>query len=82
MLDAVRPLLSAGTWPRGGANERLVQLSGMLLSLAGRPLDLLYSRLGGLNGPFFRDGWGNLGIVDLQQDVEIVSQWPPSDLQV
>jgi hypothetical protein len=54
----------------------------MLLSLAGRPLDLLYSRLGGLNGSFFRDGWGNLGIVDLQQDVEIVSQWPPAELQV
>lgn len=47
-----------------------------------RVLDLLWSRLGGLNGKFFEAGWGNLGIVNLQQDLEVIKQWPPKDMQV
>lgn len=47
-----------------------------------RVLDLLWSRLGGLNGKFFEAGWGNLGIVNLQEDLEIIKQWPPQDMQV
>lgn len=47
-----------------------------------RVLDLLWSRLGGLNGKFFEAGWGNLSIVNLQQDVELIKQWPPKEMQV
>lgn len=36
------------------------RLKPLLSSYAGRPLDLLYSRLGGINGSFFSEGWGNL----------------------
>jgi hypothetical protein len=47
-----------------------------------RVLDLLWSRLGGLNGKFFEAGWGNLGIVNLQEDLAVIRQWPPEDMQV
>lgn len=47
-----------------------------------RVLDLLWSRLGGLNGKFFEGGWGNLGIVNLQEDLAVIQQWPPQDMQV
>lgn len=47
-----------------------------------RALDLLWSRLGGLNGKFFSHGWGNLSIVNLQEDLQLIQQWPPKDMQV
>jgi hypothetical protein len=47
-----------------------------------RVLDLLWSRLGGLNGKFFEAGWGNLGIVNLQEDLAVIRQWPPEDMMV
>jgi hypothetical protein len=47
-----------------------------------RVLDLLWSRLGGLNGKFFEAGWGNLGIVNLEEDLQLIKQWPPKDMQV
>lgn len=57
-------------------------LSAALFAAAGRPLDLLYSRLGGLNGRFFPAGWGNLSLIDLAADVELMKSWPPQDLQI
>jgi hypothetical protein len=57
----------------------------MIWRVPGRSLllgDLLWSRLGGLNGKFFEGGWGNLGIVNLQEDLAVIQQWPPQDMQV
>jgi hypothetical protein len=34
-------------------------------------------RLGGLNGTFFQQGWGDLSCVNLREDLEIIATWPP-----
>lgn len=44
-------------------------LSKLLSGYGGRPLDLLYSRLGALNGSFFPGGWGDLGVVSFEDDL-------------
>ncbi|KAF8057852.1 GAMMACAL1 [Scenedesmus sp. PABB004] len=69
-MDLLKPLLSGRP------------LSAAVLEAVGRPLDLLYARLGGLNARFFERGWGNLGIVDLQQDIDMISDWPPQPMHI
>ena len=34
-------------------------------------------RLGGLNGTFFEGGWGDLTCVNLREDLDVISAWPP-----
>ena len=34
-------------------------------------------RLGGINGAFFNQGWGDLCCVNLREDLEVISTWPP-----
>lgn len=74
-MDVIKPLLSGKLLMSATAAE-------VLQSALGRPLDLLYSRIGGFNGRFFPAGWGNLGIVNLQEDIERIKDWPPEDIKV
>jgi len=64
--------------------QQLLRQQRPLLNAEAMPrvLDLLWSRLGGLNGKFFEAGWGNLSIVNLQEDLELIKQWPPKEMQV
>jgi len=52
-----------------------------LAALAGAPLDLAYARLGGTTGPFFADGWGDLNVVNFEQDLALIRTWPPQELK-
>lgn len=55
----------------------VTKLQQLLLCAAGRPLDHLYSRLGSIHvGPFFPGGWGDLGVVDFEQDVKAMRATP------
>lgn len=51
-----------------------------LLAATGKPLDLAYAfavhRLG-ITGPFFHRGWGDLGLINFEEDSKILAQWPP-----
>lgn len=78
-MDVIKPLLNSKLLASSAAID---VLSSALLSSVGRPLDLLYSRLGGLNGRFFPTGWGNLSIVNLQEDLEHIKNWPPEGIKV
>eukprot|EP00882_Tetradesmus_deserticola_P008693 GHRQ01009166.1.p1 GENE.GHRQ01009166.1~~GHRQ01009166.1.p1 ORF type:complete len:197 (+),score=70.66 GHRQ01009166.1:387-977(+) len=66
------------------SQHALDALSQLALGYAGKPLDLLYSRLGGLNGRFFPQGWGNLGIVNLKEDIDLIKQgaWASEGIKV
>ncbi len=35
-----------------------------------------------LAGPFFPHGWGDLNIVKLEEDLSLISTWPPQGLKV
>ena len=65
-----------------GHDQTRLFLSSMVLSATGKPLDLLYSRLGGLQQPFFAHGWGDLRVVDYEADMAVLSTWPPQELKV
>ena len=56
--------------------------SKLLTSLSGPALDHLYSRLASVNGPYFPDGWGDLGVVQFEEDVASITAWPPPELNV
>ncbi len=48
--------------------------------LAGRKLDLVYASLVHqlrLSPGFFRQGWGDLGVVDFEEDAKLFQSWPP-----
>ncbi len=59
----------------------LPSLRAALSAVAARPLDHLYSRLAALNGSYFPAGWGDLRVVQWEQDLECITAWPPKDLQ-
>jgi hypothetical protein len=62
--------------------QHKLQVMGLLASCAGRPVDILYSKLGGLIGPFVPGGWGNLGVVNFTEDVKLIQDsWPPPELK-
>jgi hypothetical protein len=62
--------------------QHKLQVLGLLASAAGRPVDILYSKLGGIIGPFFPGGWGNLGVVNFTEDVQLIqASWPPPELK-
>lgn len=77
-MDVLKPLLGNSF----RSQQAIQALSHVFLGYTGRPLDLLYSRIGGLNGRFFPRGWGNLGIVNLKEDIDLIKQWPPQGLKV
>ena len=56
--------------------------SRILAKLSGQTLDHLYSRLAALNGPYFPDGWGDLSVVQFEEDVAAITAWPPPSLKV
>ena len=35
-----------------------------------------------LNGPYFPDGWGDLSVVQFEEDVAAITAWPPPSLKV
>lgn len=78
-MDIIKPFINSKLLNSSAARDIL---SSVLLSSVGRPLDLLYSRLGGINGRFFPTGWGNLGVVNLQEDIDHIKNWPPQDIKV
>lgn len=48
--------------------------------LAGRRLDLVYASLVHqlrLSPGFFRQGWGDLGVVNFEEDAKLFREWPP-----
>lgn len=48
--------------------------------LAGRKLDLVYASLVHqlrLSPGFFRKGWGDLGVVNFEEDAKLFQSWPP-----
>lgn len=67
----------------------LPKLAGILSSATdrvpaslGAPLDHLYSRLGSFNGMFFEGGWGDLGIVNYEEDLKHLQDLGPSFMKV
>lgn len=50
--------------------------------LLGEHLDLVFSRISSLNGSFFSKGWGDLSVVDFEEDIKTVVAWPPAELQI
>ncbi|GFH16315.1 uncharacterized protein HaLaN_12709 [Haematococcus lacustris] len=54
----------------------------MVAAATGRPVDELYCRLGYLNGYFFPQGWGDLRVVNLEEDLKLLSTWPPPGIKV
>jgi hypothetical protein len=79
-MEVLKPLLGSSF----RSQHALDALSQLFLGYAGKPLDLLYSRLGGLNGRFFPQGWGNLGIVNLKEDIDLIKQgaWASEGIKV
>lgn len=79
-MEVLKPLLGSAFRSQDAINA----LSQLFLGYAGKPLDLLYSRIGGLNGRFFPDGWGNLGIVNLKEDIDLIKQgaWASEGIKV
>jgi hypothetical protein len=79
-MEVLKPLL--GSTFR--SQHALDALSQLFLGYAGKPLDLLYSRIGGLNGRFFPQGWGNLGIVNLKEDIDLIKHgaWASDGIKV
>lgn len=63
-------------------NAIMQKASKLLTSLSGPALDHLYSRLASVNGPYFPDGWGDLGVVQFEEDVASITAWPPPELNV
>eukprot|EP00798_Chlamydomonas_sp_ICE-L_P025352 gene25352-11012_t len=60
----------------------MVSLSDMLAGSVSRPLDHLYASLGAMQGQFFPLGWGDLRVVDFQEDVKTIQTWPPPTLKI
>ena len=63
-------LRSLPVLPSSAAGFDFPSLAHVLSAAAGAPLDHLYSRIGSINGPFFPGGWGNLGIVNYEEDLQ------------
>ncbi len=60
-MDALRPLLAAS--PRAliarmGLDQHALYVASLLMAATGRPLDVLYSRLGGITGEQLVVSWG------------------------
>ena len=64
----------------------VAQTAGYLLEAlsvaGGRPLDELYSKISSINGHFFPKGWGNLRVVNYEEDLKYILQWPPVGIKV
>ena len=57
-----------------------LHLIDQIALLAGRKLDLVYASLVHqlrLSPGFFRQGWGDLGVVDFEEDAKLFQSWPP-----
>jgi len=57
-----------------------LHLIDQIALLAGRKLDLVYASLAHqlrLSPGFFRQGWGDLGVVDFEEDAKLFQSWPP-----
>ena len=57
-------------------------LSCHAAAAASGPVDHIYSRIGLVSGAFFPKGWGNLGVVNLAEDLKHMQSWPPPGLKV
>ena len=57
-----------------------LQLIDQIALLAGRKLDLVYASLVHqlrLSPGFFKKGWGDLGVVNFEEDAKLFRTWPP-----
>lgn len=54
----------------------------MHAAATGRPVDQLYSRIGLITGNFFPKGWGDLRVVNLEEDLTHMQTWPPAGVKV
>lgn len=57
-----------------------LHLIDQIALLAGRKLDLVYASLVHqlrLSPGFFRKGWGDLGVVNFEEDAKLFRSWPP-----
>ena len=57
-----------------------LQFIDYIALLAGRKLDLVYASLVHqlrLSPGFFRKGWGDLGVVNFEEDAKLFQSWPP-----
>eukprot|EP00197_Chlamydomonas_leiostraca_P007037 CAMPEP_0202860166 /NCGR_PEP_ID=MMETSP1391-20130828/1990_1 /ASSEMBLY_ACC=CAM_ASM_000867 /TAXON_ID=1034604 /ORGANISM="Chlamydomonas leiostraca, Strain SAG 11-49" /LENGTH=577 /DNA_ID=CAMNT_0049539305 /DNA_START=86 /DNA_END=1816 /DNA_ORIENTATION=- len=53
-----------------------------LIAATGRPVDNLYSRIGFVTGDFFPKGWGDLGVVNFEEDLKLIQDWPPVGIKL
>ncbi|KAG2425973.1 hypothetical protein HXX76_013344 [Chlamydomonas incerta] len=80
-------LFRAAAGPRFEALQGAIQdLSSTTLSQlaasSGPALDHLYARIGALNGPFFPRGWGNLSVVNYDEDLKHLVAAPPASIRL
>ena len=60
--------------------DHQLHLIDQIALLAGRKLDLVYASIVHqlrLSPGFFRQGWGDLGVVDFEEDAKLFQSWPP-----
>ncbi|KAG2499676.1 hypothetical protein HYH03_002611 [Edaphochlamys debaryana] len=77
LTRAVSPLKS--TFDFGNV---LSSLAAHTASASGPPLDHFYARVGAFNGPFFPQGWGNLSVVNFEEDLRLLIAGPPSTIRL
>ncbi|GFR48319.1 hypothetical protein Agub_g10201 [Astrephomene gubernaculifera] len=65
-----------------GVLSNLSAATAAATAASAAPLDHLYARIGALNGPFFPAGWGNLSVVNYEEDLRHLIQGPPSSIKL
>eukprot|EP00198_Chlamydomonas_reinhardtii_P012300 XP_001701637.1 predicted protein [Chlamydomonas reinhardtii] len=79
-------LFRAAAGPRFEALQSAIQdLSSTTLSqlaASSGALDHMYARIGALNGPFFPRGWGNLSVVNYDEDLRHLVAGPPAAIRL
>jgi hypothetical protein len=60
----------------------LANVTSATAAASAAPLDHFYARIGALNGPFFPAGWGNLSVVNYEEDLRHLIAGPASNMKV
>ncbi|GLI69895.1 hypothetical protein VaNZ11_014551 [Volvox africanus] len=60
----------------------LSNLASATAAASAGPLDHFYARIGALNGPFFPAGWGNLSVINYEEDLRHLIAGPPSSIKL
>ena len=67
------------------ANRGSWSLLDFISASAGSTIDSVYANLVlrfGTSPPFFKEGWGDLGVVDFHEDARHFESWPPAHFDV